>query len=346
MKQPQRQMTGRERILGLLKRSRTDCIPCMPITMMFASHFAGAPYLRYATDHRVQIAAQLKLAKHFRLDHVSVISDPCCEAADCGADVTFFDDAPPAFKEENSFLREKSALVSLRAPAPHRGARMRNRINAVHGLATAVGSDLLVEGWIEGPCGEATALRGINRLMVDFYDDPNFVQDLADFVVEMEISFARAQIAAGADLIGIGDPAASLIGPARYEQFVLPATQRMVDAIHDAGAVCRLHICGNNLPILPAMAKLGCEIIDVDSRVPMAKARQAVGQDQVLVGNLDPVRSIQDGTPGTIRAELITCHQEAGPLHIVGGGCEIPRGTPVENFGALVEFARSTQQSA
>jgi hypothetical protein len=61
----------------------------MPITMMLASDFQGAPYLEYATDHRVQSAAQMKLAEHFDLDHVSVISDSAIEAADCGAEMTY-----------------------------------------------------------------------------------------------------------------------------------------------------------------------------------------------------------------------------------------------------------------
>jgi MtaA/CmuA family methyltransferase len=336
-------MNGRERVLNFVKGNPTDCLPCMPITMMFASEFAGARYLDYATDYRVQVKAQLELAEHFGLDHVSVISDPCCEAADCGADVTFFDNAPPAFKEERSLLRDKAALASLRAPQPSQGARMSNRIRAVNELAAAVGRDRLVEGWIEGPCGEAADLRGINRLMTDFYDDPDFVHELIDFVVELEISFGRAQVAAGADLIGMGDPAASLIGPVRYDEFIRSAQQRIVSAIHDAGAMCRIHICGDNRRILPAMAQLGCEIVDVDAKVPMAEARRAVGADQVLVGNLDPVRSIYEGTAETVWADLVACHDEAGPLHIVGGGCEVPRGTPLANFQALVNFARATK---
>jgi MtaA/CmuA family methyltransferase len=333
-------MNGRERILDFVRGGATDCLPCMPITMMFASDFAGARYISYATDHRVQVAGQLKLADHFGLDHVSVISDPACEAADCGADVTFFEDAPPAFKEEGSLLRDKSALGALRAPSPHRGERMANRIQAVRELAAATGRDRVVEGWVEGPCGQSANLRGINRLMLDFYDDPDFVHELVDFVVEMEVSFGRAQIDAGAELIGIGDPATSLIGPARYHEFIWPAQQRVIDAIHGAGAMTRLHICGDNSRMLPAMARLGCDIIDVDSKVPMAVARQAVGPDQVLVGNLDPVRRIHDGTPETVLADLEACHADAGPKHIVGGGCEIPRGTPAANFQALVSFAR------
>ena len=76
----------------------------------------------------------------------------------------------------------------------------------------------------------AADLRGMNTLMLDFYDDPDFVDELFEFVVAMEVAFARAQFEAGADLIGVGDAAASLVGPRFYAEFVLPYEKRLVAA--------------------------------------------------------------------------------------------------------------------
>jgi uroporphyrinogen-III decarboxylase len=76
--------------------------------------------------------------------------------------------------------------------------------------------------------------------------------------------------------------------------------------------------------------------------VAMEVARQTVGSEQVLLGNLDPVRAILNGTPETIRAGFAQCYQEAGSHYIVGAGCEIPRGTPLENFRAIVDYAHTT----
>ena len=335
-------MTGRQRILDRVRGRATDCLPCMPITMMFASDLFGSRYLDYATDYRVQSAAQLKIAEEFELDHVSVISDPCCEASDCGGEIVYYENEPPAPEGENALLRDKETLGSLHAPDPGSGPRMSNRLRALRELAGAVGDCLLVEGWVEGPCAEAADLRGISRLMIDFYDDPDFVRELVEFVVEMGIAFARAQVDAGATVIGVGDAASSLIGPTFYDEFIAPAEQRLVDAVHQAGAICRLHICGNTRAILPSLAKLGCEIVDVDGMVAMEVARQTVGSEQVLLGNLDPVRAILNGTPETIRAGFAQCYQEAGSHYIVGAGCEIPRGTPLENFRAIVDYAHTT----
>lgn len=62
--------------------------------------------------------------------------------------------------------------------------------DAVRGLRAASSGELLVEGWVEGPCAEAANLRGLNRLMIDFFDEPGFVGDLLRFVRELEIPFA------------------------------------------------------------------------------------------------------------------------------------------------------------
>src|ERR1019366_2922794 len=103
----------------------------------------------------------------------------------------------------------------------------------------------MIEGWVEGPIAEGADLRGINTLMLDFFDDPAFVRDLFAFVVEMELRFAREQLRAGADVIGVGDAAASLVGPDIYNELVWPYEKKLVDGIHALGGKARLHICGN-----------------------------------------------------------------------------------------------------
>jgi uroporphyrinogen-III decarboxylase len=102
----------------------------------------------------------------------------------------------------------------------------------------------------------------------------------------------------------------------------------------------RLHICGNTRPLLEDMGKLGCEIIDLDSMAPLAEARAAMGDDQVLTGNLDPVRALRDSSPEKIHNAIAECHRQAGARYIVAAGCEVPRDTPDENMRAMCEYAK------
>jgi MtaA/CmuA family methyltransferase len=333
-------MNGRERILAMLDGRPVDSLPFMPMTMMFACDRIGAKYRDYATNYQVLVEGQLRTAEEFDFDYLNTMSDPAGEAADCGAPVKFFPDQPPALDEANALLADKSKLRGLKVPDPYSGERMHNRLKALALYRQRVGKDKLIEGWIEGPCAQAADLRGINALMMDFFDDPPFVLDLFEFVLELELTFAKAQIAAGAELIGIGDAAASLVGPKIYEGFVWPYEKRMVDGLRALGARTRLHICGNTRPLLGAMGRLGCDVVDLDSLAPMAEGRVSMGPKQVLLGNIDPVRVLRAGTPESVYEAVAQCHREAGHRFIVGAGCEVPRDTPHANLRAMLRYAR------
>ena len=290
-------MTGKERILARIRGGQTDSLPLMPITMMFAADLAGVHYGDYARDHRLLADAQIAVADRFGFDHVSAISDPAREASDLGASVQWFEDQPPAIVESRALLDEKSKLAKLRLPDPQAPGRMRDRIEAVRLLAKRAGATRLVEGWVEGPCAMSADLRGLNTLMLDFSDDPAFVEALFDFTVSMEIAFARAQVEARATLIGIGDAAASLIGPKLYMNFVLRPEQRLVSSIRALGVPVRLHICGNTRRIVEGMGQTGADIIDLDYLTPLDHARKAMKDNQVLLGNLDPCGSCGTAHP-------------------------------------------------
>ncbi len=333
-------MNGRERILCLLDGGKPDRLPFMPFTMMFAADYAGVLYLDYATDFRAHAEAQFRVVKGYDIDHVSVTSDPCCEASDCGAKVKYFPHQPPAIDEAHPLLSSREQLRGMSAPLPTEAASMRNRLRLIEQLKLGAGAEKLVEGWVEGPCAEAAGLRGLNNLMLDFFDAPEFIFELFDFVTEMALAFGRAQIAAGADLIGVGDAAASLVGPEFYEHFVWPFEQRLIAGLQAAGARTRLHICGNTRPLLAAIGRLGCDIVDLDSLAPLDQARREMGPRQVLLGNLDPVRVLCNGSPESVYAAIAECHRQAGGRFIVGAGCEVPRDTPSNNLLALARYAR------
>jgi len=333
-------MNSRDRLFALLDGKPVDRVSLMPITMMFAADQIGVKYGQYVRDYRLLVDAQLRTAERFDIDQVSCISDPTREACDLSAEVRFFDDQPPAFDESQALLIDKKTLASLKIPDPLGGGRMHDRVKAAALLKERIGGDRIVEGWIEGPCGQAANLRGINRLMLDFIDDPAFVQDLLDFVVEMELGFARAQAEAGVELMGVGDPASSLAGPAIFRQMLAPAHRKLVDGLKSMGLRTRSHMCGSTKRILKERGELGYDIIDLDSIVPMRAARMNM-PGEVLLGNVATVEVLRNGSVQDVIDTVTKCRNDAGDLYIIGAGCEVPRDTPEENMRALLEFARS-----
>lgn len=335
-------MNGRERILGALRGEAVDSLPHMPISMMIAADAVGEPYGRYVLDAETHARGQLEFAARWDVDHVSAISCPTTEAEDLGCAVIHYPDQPPAIDEAHALLADKAALRRLRAADPGSGRRMTKRLEVIRRLKESAGRDKLVEGWVEGPLAESADLRGINAVMTDLIDDPGFVRDLMAFVFDNAMSFAREQVRAGADIIGVGDAAASLIGPALYRDVVVEWERKYAEAIHGMGALVRLHVCGSTRDLFPIMAGVGADIVDLDSMAPIAEARAAMGPDRLLSGNIDPVRVLRGGSPAEIGAAFQRCFSDAGRRrYAVNAGCEIPRGTPPANLAAMRDFARS-----
>lgn len=334
-------MNSRARVFALLEGHPVDRVPLMPITMMFAADQIGEKYLRYAMDYRVLVEGQIRTAERFGLDFVSCISDPARESADLGATIRYFDDQPPAIVEDQALLADKSILAKLKVPDPCSGKRMLDRIQAAALFREKVGNETIIEGWIEGPCALAADLRGINTLMMDFYDDLPFVDDLMAFVTEVAIAFARAQRDAGVDLMGVGDAPSSLVGRSVFEQTVLPHHLKLVAALKEMGLKTRSHICGNTTRICESRAKLGYDILDFDSQVSLKVAREKMGPHPIILGNIPTVEVMEKGSASQVRAAAQECHQLCGANHIISAGCEVPRTTPIENMDALRDYANS-----
>lgn len=335
-------MTSTERLAARLQGQPVDRIPNLTLVMQFAADLIGAPLARYYQDFNVLCEANFKTVEVFRLDIVDAISDPYREAADFGAQIIFPEDDLPICIEPR--LKDPSDLATLPAPDPLApGSRMRDRVDAIRLFHARVGGQVPVQGWVEGALAEAADLRGVSALMYDLYDRPEWVEDLLEHCTETAIAFAQAQVEAGATIIGLGDAIASQVNPRAYRQFALPYEQRIFEAVRRAGAIPRLHICGDTTRIVGDMAHSGAQIIDLDWQVDLAMARaqvDAVDPAIALCGNIDPVAVLYNGTPEGIRQAVSACRAVGGPNWLAAPGCEVPRNTPAENlhaFGAALE---------
>jgi uroporphyrinogen-III decarboxylase len=81
--------------------------------------------------------------------------------------------------------------------------------------------------------------------------------------------------------------------------------------------------------------------VDLDSLSPISQARDQMGADQILLGNINPVKVLRNGTPDDVWQAVARCHRDAGRRFIIGAGCEVPRDTPDENIRMLAEYSRT-----
>ncbi len=326
-------MTPKERVQAIIRGEPYDRPAVTPIFMSWAAGFIGRTYRDYYLDGDVLARAQVAVAQAFNLDQVSAISDPWREASAYGMEFDYPEQG--VGRPRKLLIQSPDDTGRIRRFEIESAPRPRQRIESVRQMARVVGRTHSVLGWVEGPLAVYADLRGVENMFLDLIDDPRMYVEPAEIIIDNQIRFARAQIAAGADMVGIGDSVASLISPHMYEQFALPFEKRLVDAIHEAGAAAKLHVCGDISKSVALMARTGCDVIDVDWMVPLDETRVAVGPDVTLAGNFDPSAVLLQGTAQEVADAARACIESGGGRFLLQPGCEVPPGTPEANLRAF-----------
>ena len=114
-----------------------------------------------------------------------------------------------------------------------------------------------------------------------------FFDQLLDRLVEITISFLRAQINHGARAVQLFDSWAGTLSPADYTTYVLPHSQQVLSALEGRG-VPRIHFGVGTGAILRELREAGGDVIGADWRTPLDEAWQRIGPDRAIQGNLDP----------------------------------------------------------
>lgn len=336
-------MDSSTRVRALLAGAPIDRLPVQPLIMQLAATNAGIDYNDYVTDGRRLAEAQMAMADEFGIDCLMTCSDPARELIDIAGndDSVEWAATGPAIVESRALVLEKGQLAELRVPDPLAPGRMRDRIDAIEMMRGSAGPGASIVGWVEGPLALGAEMRGLSALMMDTYADPGFLDELLDFTSQVARAYWKPQVDAGADTIGMSDAAASMMSPEHYERFVFPAQLRIVEDIraHRPDTIVRLHMCGRTDDLLPTMSRLPVDIFELDFPVDLRHAREVLGPDKVILGNVNTVEEMLTGTPEEVYAAAAECHRISGPMHIVGTGCEVAPETPPENLRALVAYA-------
>lgn len=119
------------------------------------------------------------------------------------------------------------------------------------------------------------------------YSEPEAWRKLMDRLAEATLTYLRAQITAGVDAVQLFDSWAGHLSPIDYERYVLPPSQTILRGLE--GTVPRIHFGVGTGQLLELMAGAGTDVMGIDWRVPLDVARERLGDEIVLQGNLDPV---------------------------------------------------------
>ncbi len=190
----------------------------------------------------------------------------------------------------------------------------------------------------------AWTLRGMEALMTDMIEHPDFVESLLDVLCDWNIALARRAMARyDLDAVYFGDDWGSQrglqMGPRLWRRLIAPRIRRMYTAVRTGSCFQLIHSCGDVAELFPDLieAGLSCfnpfqpEVMDVPALFARYRGRLAFN------GGLSTQRLLPQGTPEEVAAEtdrLIAMGQEGGyilsPAHTVQGD------VPVANLLAAI----------
>ena len=318
-------------------------IPFHPILMHFAARFSGKTYGAFASDYRVLVETNMKCHEYFETDAVSVISDPYCETSAFGAKIIYEDEGVPHCVEK--VIQKNEDIKALKVPDVYKEERTLNRIKGVEYYRQLVKRKVDVVGWAEGPLAEACDLMGVTEMLMLLATDEELTNIILDKCLVTGKAFAKAQVDAGANIIGIGDAICSQISAEMYREFIFPRHKELIHYIQSLGAKVKLHICGNITHLVPDLSIIRPDIIDVDWMVDMDELYKAFGDRIIRSGNIDPVSVIERLSAEEVyKATTTLLKKEQGRPFILSGGCEITVNTPKENLLAMKRAIKDLQK--
>jgi len=334
-------MNSVERVLTTIVGGTPDRIPVVPLAIHHAIKLAGYRLGECARDPQKLADAHIKAWQTYGYDGFHVSSDNWILPSALGCPIQFFDDQPPTAKEKP--LASSKDLSRLTRPKTGMEGRMGYKVEATRIAAQAVGDRcFLMTCFDQGPFTLATAVRGIENLMLDCADAPQFVLDLLEICTDAIIKFGRACGKAGCHALTFGDSTAGLLSRKLFEQFALPFEKQVMAGLADLEIPVFLHICGNTAHIVDLMATTGAAGLEVDYQHDIRYYREKVGDRICLKGNVEPSGVLYQGTPEQVREacrKIIEQSRPEGRL-ILSPGCETPRDTPSENMRAMVAAAK------
>ncbi|MGE5394231.1 MAG: uroporphyrinogen decarboxylase family protein [Candidatus Saccharibacteria bacterium] len=318
---------------ALAEGKKTDYTLFRPILMHFAARFNKHTYGEFASDYKVLVDCNLRALDHFDIDMVGLISDPYRETSAFGAPVTFIPEGVP--RCEKLIVSSWEDIQNLQRPDVCKCARTMDRIKGAELFQKKLQGTVPVIGWIEGPLAEACDLAGVSQMLMQLMMDPDFCNLLMDKCMDTAKDFAKAQIEAGCDIIGIGDAICSQIDPFTYDTYVKDRHKELIAYIHENGARTKLHICGDITHLLPSLKEVNTDILDLDYDVDIAYARSVVGDQVILCGNIEPVVIQNSSAQEVERLSRELVNQYGDQKFILSAGCEITVGTSPENLMAM-----------
>lgn len=373
-------MTSKERMVKVLRREKTDCVPVAPDTSnMIPAKLTGLPFWDLYLYQKIPIwKAYIDCVKYFGFDslmdgYAPVLFEDLGEidheyeeyiifrneeriitryARKAGGKY-FWKDALNVYPRDNP-PSMGLPLEQFRLPQiPPHFEPVEGRVQWPQGeeLLKLVKREMGDHGLVGVVCG-TSILINTEQEIYDYYDDPDpFIEKRDRLLAYYEKRFKKLMsLEVKPDFICTGG-SGTLIHqtPETFRQLGLPIVQRITALCKAHGIPSQLHSCGPEKELVKIAAEeTDLTVIDPLEIPPMgncnlAELKRLYGDRLVLKGNLHTTKVMLHGSVQDVidASKKAIDDTAAGGGFILSTGDQCGRDTPEENLFAMIETART-----
>ena len=334
-------MKSRERFLNAC---RCETVDRPPVWLMrqagrylpeYQAIRAKHNFITMATTPDLITEISLQPWRRFQMDAVIVFSDILIPPRAMGLDLQFVEGEGPQFTNP---IRRPEDIKALQSLDPQ--TQVPFLLDSLRSLRTTLKDEAALLGFAGSPW--TTLSYMIDGEIRDWIDkNPDSLRQLLDTMTTAIGRYVEAQIDAGVDAIQFFDTWGGVLSPDLYAEWSAPYLKKLVAKVRAKKTPAILFV-KNSAPLLQRMVGTGADVISISEETSLKTARQIVGPQRAIQGNIDP-NLLLSQTPAqvsdTCRGVLDQIAHQPG--HIINLGHGVLPKTPVDNVASLVNTVRA-----
>ncbi len=306
-------MTSMQRTLTALGHQEADRVPLFLLTTLHGAKELNLSIEDYFSRFENVVEGQMRLRQKYRSDCLYPFFYASIETEAWGADTLFLPDGPPLCGAP--IIRKAEDIDRLESPSVPDCAGLAKVLKTIGALKAQVGDTVPIIGVAISPFSLPVMQMGFHSYIELLYEQPQRFERLMALNEAFTVSWANAQLAAGATAICYFDPVSSPTNIPRdlYLRTGQQVAKRTIAQIK--GPTATHMASGRCLSILPDVAQSGTAVVGVSALEDLGQVKRAAQARVSLLGNLNGIE-MRRWTPGQAEHEVKRAIAKAGR----GGG--------------------------
>jgi len=340
-------LTSVERLFCSIFHKEPDRVPVTPILGASARQINGISFPELSLNGEKAAEVFYSGFDFVGGDFIQLLLDLSVEAADFGQPMIYPENSTPRPDYRSPLIKEVGDYKKVKPIRLSEAPRMQAFLKFCEIMVRKVGFKGIGGGFVFGPAGVLSMMRGAENFFKDCLLHPKEVIAAAETVTGVLIEYVEAQCDNGIPAVVIDTlyASASALPKKVWEEIEGPFVKQLSRAIKKRGCFVGIHNCGHKPYVDVQLKWIEPEVISIacipDDCGSLRELKEKYGDRITIVGCI-PTQLLITGTPMEVMDE---CRRQIDVLAKGGGfvlapGCEYPPNIPLTNAFAIVEAAK------